>query len=326
MTEQTAATHRLEPRATLTALATPRSRRSVLAAAVAAVAAAGLGRGAANAQDFQALALTTPYTADVALNLREGPGTNFRVLAVIPAGASVTGSTELSNGYRKVTYNGVVGWAVSGGLTEGSDGGAGDPGNIVSQARTTDALNFRAGPSTLDDVLFVIPAGTTIDLFAQSENGFRRATYRSTVGWAFAEFLSTGGPLPPPTPVGTAVTTDALNLRAGASSGAQVLLVIPAGATVSLGTELTNGYRAVTYNGTSGFAFATFLRASGGVEPGTAEATADLNLRAEPSTSARVLLVIPAGGVVVPTDQITNGFRRVSYNGTTGWAFNQFLA
>ncbi len=308
------------------ALKTPLTRRTVVAAS-AAIAAAGLTRGVAGAQDdITPLALTTPYRASVALNLRAGPGTGYRILLVIPAGAQVTGSTETANGYRKVTYAGSVGWAIDSGLSTANDPGSGDPGYVVGQAVTTAALNLRAGPSTLDDILQVIPQGATVDLFEETRDGFRRVAYRSTVGWVSTQYLRSPGSTPPPSSgVGTATTTAAVNLRAQPSLSAQVLRVVPAGAGVTLRTEVTNGFRAVVYGGTSGYIFATYLSVSGAPQRGTAKTTTALNLRAEPSTSARVLLVMPAGAEVVPTDQLQNGFRKVSYNGTTGWAFNTYL-
>ena len=54
--------------------------------------------------------------------------------------------------------------------------------------------------------------------------------------------------------------------------------------------------------------------------------TAALNLREQPNTSARVLLVMPAGVTVQVGDQVNNGFRLVSYNGTSDWAFASYLA
>ncbi len=50
-----------------------------------------------------------------------------------------------------------------------------------------------------------------------------------------------------------------------------------------------------------------------------------MNLRAEPSTSARILTVMPSGARVMLLDGYSNGFRKVSYNGLTGWAYTAYL-
>src|SRR5262245_36077822 len=54
--------------------------------------------------------------------------------------------------------------------------------------------------------------------------------------------------------------------------------------------------------------------------------TTPLNLRAEPSLSAQVLLIMPAEVVVVDAGSSANGFVKVEYNGTTGWAYGDYLA
>jgi len=53
----------------------------------------------------------TSATATERLNLRSGPDTSSSVLAVIPAGGVVTLTGQQSNGFRSVSYNGVMGWA-----------------------------------------------------------------------------------------------------------------------------------------------------------------------------------------------------------------------
>lgn len=51
-----------------------------------------------------------------------------------------------------------------------------------------------------------------------------------------------------------------------------------------------------------------------------------LNLRAKSSTSGKVLLVMPAGAVVQDLGSSKNGFIKVDYQGTAGWAYGDYLA
>jgi uncharacterized protein YraI len=50
-----------------------------------------------------------------------------------------------------------------------------------------------------------------------------------------------------------------------------------------------------------------------------------LNLRETPSTSAKVLTVMPAGAIVQDLGQQSNDFRKVAYQGISGWAHNGYL-
>ena len=61
-------------------------------------------------------------------------------------------------------------------------------------------------------------------------------------------------------------------------------------------------------------------------QSGTLRTTTDLNLRLGPGLDYQVLLVIPEGALVIDHNEVINGYRFVTYNGTRGWAFDAFLA
>ena len=310
----------------------------------------------------EAAPATAPTTATAAvyaaattadLNLRAGPSTFDAVLLVMPAGSSLTVTGDGTNGFLPVSYQGRSGWAAAQYLTGSatSPPPTSQPAPSGGSAFVTTSLNLRAGPSTADGVLAVMPAGSTVALTGQSANGFLSVSYNGTAGWAFAAYLNQSGaspapsPSPTPTPnpggnVGTATVTTALNLRAGPSTADGVILVMPAGASVTLTGQSQNGFSGVVYNGTAGWAFATYLTGGGTPAPaptpsptptpgpvtGTAVTTTSLNLRAGPSTADVVLAVMPAGVSVGITGGAQNGFYPVSYNGAAGWAFGNYLS
>jgi len=224
-------------------------------------------------------------TTTTALNHRTGPGTNNAVILVMPAGAALTVTGDGANGFLPVTYNGSSGWASAQYLSA-----AGTPPTPSPQptptadaAIVTSDLNLRSGPSTADAVILVMPAGSTVALTGQSSNGFSGVVYNGTTGWAFAQYLTSGGtpaptpspsPSPAPGPVtGTAVVTTALNLRAGPSTGDAVLAVMPAGVSVGITGGAQNGFYPVSYNGTAGWAFGTYLALGGAPAPSPTPST-----------------------------------------------------
>ena len=122
-----------------------------------------------------------------------------------------------------------------------------------------------------------------------------------------------------------AYTTANLNLRAAPSLSAQVYLVIPNGAEVGRATSGdANGFAQVTYNGVTGWASTAYLRWPD-ANMSTATTTANLNLRAAPSTTAKVILVIPAGSKVQLTGHGSGNYAYVIYNGTSGYAASAYL-
>ncbi|HET7034298.1 MAG TPA: SH3 domain-containing protein [Thermomicrobiaceae bacterium] len=204
---------------------------------------------------------------------------------------------------------------------------------LAASVTTTANLNLRAGPSYDDKVLTVMPSGSAVTVNGDPRDGFYPVSYHGTSGWALGTYLSLGT-IPPDqsassTPA-SAVTTDWLNLRAGPSLGADVLTVMPVGASATLKGDTRNGFAAVSYGGRDGWASTAYLKigttgqaaapaASGWVT------TADLNLRAGPSTSNAVLTVMPEGSAVTVTGPAQSGFYPISYQGTNGWASGAYL-
>nr|MBA2277859.1 SH3 domain-containing protein [Chloroflexia bacterium] len=219
-----------------------------------------------------ALAASARTTAN--LNLRSGPATSYAVILVIPDGASVSVDGDPRGGFYPVTYSGRSGYASGDFLTIGgsSDGGSSDAGgpSATGSATVTTSLNLRAGPSTGDRVLAVMPSGSSVTLTGRSSNGFLAVEFRGTRGWAFAQYLSSGGggesggdsgssDAGSPSATGTATVTSSLNLRRGPSTSDGVIAVMPRGATVTLNGRAAEGFLSVTYRGSSGWAFGQYL-------------------------------------------------------------------
>lgn len=217
---------------------------------------------------------------------------------------------------------------------------------LAAAATTTADLNLRSAASLNASILAVMPAGATVEVIGDADDGFYPVSFGGTRGYAWAEFLSIGGGNAAPPPVsgpstGSARTTADLNLRSSPTLSADVLTVIPSGGAVSLLGESENGFSRVTYAGTTGWAYATYLT-SGGNAPdpapaapqapaapgvtGSAVTTADLNLRAAPNTSSEVLAVMPYGASVTLTGQSQNAFYAVRHQGTEGWAHSDYLS
>jgi uncharacterized protein YraI len=197
--------------------------------------------------------------------------------------------------------------------------------------RTTSSLNLRSGPGTNYSVLLVIPQGGLVTQVGPDQNNFKKVSYNGTVGWAYGSYLvvENGGGGDIPAYRGDAYTTDAVNMRSGPGTNYSVLLVIPAGATIEVYDEYANYFWLVRYKGQFGYVHSNYISDNGGgQEAGTLKTTAAVNLRSEPSLSAKVLLVIPAGTYVQGSDQFANGYRQVTVTslGVTGWVYNAYLA
>ncbi len=151
-------------------------------------------------------------------------------------------------------------------------------------------LNMRAEPDPNATIVAFVPRGAQVTRTGGAEvNGYIPVVYLGAPGWVIAlgivdrpedvapagsdPFAPTptptptpaaGAPTPTPAPVpatsDTRVTLSALVLRAGPSTDAAAILVMPEGATVTLtGEGAENGYVTVDYGGTRGWAYADLL-------------------------------------------------------------------
>ena len=200
-------------------------------------------------------------------------------------------------------------------------------GSQGGNATVTDALNLRSGPSRSARVLAVMPARVEVTIRGAGRNGYYPVDYRGQTGWAAADWLRPDGSRRTAGDSTVAVTADRLNLRAGPSTADRVRTILPRGALVTLTGRGSNGFLSVSYKGTSGWVYASYLR--GGSPPSIGGATVRtvdrLNARAGPSTDARVLRTLPRGTKLTLTGQSKNGFVAVKLGGRTAWVASGYL-
>ena len=116
-------------------------------------------------------------------------------------------------------------------------------------------------------------------------------------------------------------------MRSQATTSSAVILVMPAGATITLTGGVSGLFYQVEYNNRTGWAHKDWITITQStVTPtSTARVTEPVNLRGGPATEYKRIMVLPAGVLVTLTGQQSNGFHAVSYNGRAGWAFSTYL-
>ncbi len=210
-----------------------------------------------------------------------------------------------------------------------------------SSATTTDFLNLRSQASMSGSVVLVMPRGASVVVRGSAQSGFLPVTYKGTQGWAHTDYLSVSRPSGTSHQTGT--VTEALNFRIGPSTGQRTILVLPAGANVTVTGKSSNGFLAITYGGYSGFAHGDWIRVGSGSTPppavkpaptavpnvpsptGNARVTEALNLRSQANTTSSVIQVMPTGASVTLTGRSSGDFLQLEYRGRTGWAHKTWI-
>lgn len=216
------------------------------------------------------------------VRVRVAPGPEEAILGEVPEGSPVyviDGLFTAADGslWYQVEAGGLSGYMVADYLArEGGVSGA------SGEAVATEQVYVRLGPSTADVILGSLEAGDQVWLTGNTSNGFYEIWYGDYVGYAYADYISPGGsvtvaaevtPEPAAGPSGTHYTTDAVNLRTGASTSDGVVAVVPAGVDVSLTGNVSNGFSEVQSGYGGGWISTDFLTGSALAAPAAPQAS-----------------------------------------------------
>ena len=123
------------------------------------------------------------------LNMRSGPSTSYSKVSYIKKNTVVT-STEQSNGWYKIKYNGISGWVIGNYVTVGNTSTTGTNYNTNTTLKyTTATLNIRSNPSTSSSKIGSIAQGRQVTCLGSS-NGWYKVNYNGIVGWVSGQYLS----------------------------------------------------------------------------------------------------------------------------------------
>ena len=131
---------------------------------------------------------------------------------------------------------------------------------------------------------------------------------------------------------------ESITLRTADSTSAKEIRQIPLGAAVSFMENASNGFYKVSYNGSTGYALASYLSVVPYDHYVASTTAADLSwrgkvvrcnefitLRKTPSTKGEELIKIPVGAIVTVYSGADNGFYYINYGGIEGYALASYI-
>ncbi len=244
------------------------------------------------------------------------------------------------------------------------------PTSIIGFATVTasDFVNLREAGSMSARVVSTAPSGAVLTVFSQS-GSWAKVQYNATVAYANTGYISAVTSTYPSetvssgsatATVSTSDGTGSVNLRASASTGAQVLAQIPSGTQVTVSSD-DGSWCVVSYQGMTGYVMSAYISYTGdSLEPGadgaqdgtggeedggqtdgdggtqdgpqtpavrTAIVTTEygsLNMRAQASAGSQILTTIPRGALVEVTQEGST-WCGVRYNGISGYSMTCYL-
>ena len=119
------------------------------------------------------------YKTTANLNIRNGRGTNHKILTTMPKGTEVSVS-EISGGWGKVSYKGHTGYSAMQylALVQGT----------TSNYYTTANLNLRSSRSKSSKLLLTIPKGTNL-MITDIQNGWGKTSYKNKNGYVSMSYV-----------------------------------------------------------------------------------------------------------------------------------------
>lgn len=141
--------------------------------------------------------LNQQFVTTANLNMRQGAGIGYALVATIPNGTTVKASKKSGNWYY-VTYNGKSGYVSASYLKHTSttpsepiapnDGDAGAGNTSVDYIVNTPSLNVRASATTNSSIIGSVKAGQTLRV-VQTSNGWHQIYYGNTTGFVSSAYV-----------------------------------------------------------------------------------------------------------------------------------------
>lgn len=292
-------------------------------------------------------------TATTGVNLRSGPGLEHSVVGGLWAGQQITASGDAVDGWTPVDLNGsrvyVASRYVTGDTTYGRTPATT---STAGTAVTTVNLNVRSGPATSYPVVTTLGRGTTVTLTGKTSGSWSEISRDGRNYWVSSVYLTTTTSTSTPTPstqtttpkpapaaaaAGSATTTTNLNVRSGPSTAHTIITTLPRGTQVPTTGVVQDGWTQITWNGAPYWVASSYLSVASGTAvtqpaptPVTAKATmyatTSVNVRTEPSTTARVVTTLERGQQVGVTGNTSNGWTEVVWQGAVRWVSGDYLS
>lgn len=207
------------------------------------------------------------------VRVRSGPGTSYSVLGYVNTGDTYA-VTGVSGNWCRISYSGQTAYVsgtyirFAGGGSSGSVSSSGSSSsNSSSGVSGTGTINatdvrLRSGPGTSYSILGYVSTGDTMTVTGSSGDWYK-VSRNGTECYVYGVYLTlgtsvSGAPAVTDMEDTEAAVISAVHMRSGPGTSYSSQRVLGAGTTVTITGSTENWYR-VTYNGSEGYIFKTYL-------------------------------------------------------------------
>ena len=275
-------------------------------------------------------------TATTAVNIRSGPGTNYRIVGGLYRGQSITRLAAAHHGWVKVRFNGATAYVAGSYLSMDKSKLPPAPTTIYTNGTkiATALLNVRNTPSLSASIVGYVSEGQHVTLTGKLSHGYAEVLYGGARKWVTARYLvsATDG-LPRVT--GTRVATADLIIRSSSTNDYVDLGEVKKGTRLSVTGAVQNGRAQIVYSRSIRWVTARYLTNSTVSRPGaptlprvvgTRYATTALNVRSSAADRYTLITEVGRGTKLTITGKQSNGRAQIVYGGAVRWVTAQYLS
>lgn len=266
------------------------------------------------------------------VNVRKTASTNAPILKVIDSGTQVTITERTNSSWYKVKLSdGTKGYIYASYLKETSSGGNNnnDDKSCNITAKTTANVNLRKKASTSSAIIKTVKKNTKLTIIEKTNsNWYRVKLSGGTKGYMSSKYLKEVKETTTTTTTTTsnnktATTTTGVNLRAEASTSANIKCVVLSGTKVTITNTSSKEWLGVKLSdGTKGYISAKYLKLNL-----SGKTTTAVNLRASDSTDSAIKKVVSSGTKITITAMPSPEWFKVKLSdGTTGYIASDYIS
>jgi N-acetylmuramoyl-L-alanine amidase len=222
-----------------------------------------------------------------ALNIRESPNTDARVLETLPEGTKLAVVSNSGNWY-KVVYNSITGWVYGDYITVSvSSTSQTSTQSTKTGVVNASVLNVRETASTNAALVTQLDEGTQVTILSSSD-GWYKISFSSKTGWASAEYITIKE-----TSLGTGVVTGStVNVRSGPGTDYEVLTTVQESEKITVASRSGEWYKITTSGGITGWMLSEYVTLGGtSTSRGAADATREITPAVKEALDTRTRLV-----------------------------------
>ena len=136
-----------------------------------------------------AFAYTTLFVVNCreSITLRRDPSVYSPELAQIPLGQAVSYLGDAGNGFYKINYDGLIGYALSQYLSSQSPNNSARYGTVVNCRQS---ITLRTSPSIHAEEIIQIPLGARVRFLGNAANDFYQVEYQGMTGYALRAYIA----------------------------------------------------------------------------------------------------------------------------------------